>query len=130
MLNWENYPNFREEELACSYSKECKMHPDMMKVLQTIRNQYAKPMYISSGYRSKLHPLESEKKNPGEHALGMAVDIICSGDAALRILQLAIDNGIRRIGLNQKGSYNKARFIHIGIADKFYLGFPRAIWTY
>lgn len=129
-LDWDLYPNFSEEELACRYSKECRMHPDMMKILQNIRSQYGRPMFISSGFRSKQHPVEANKKNPGEHALGMAVDIICSGEAALKILQLAIENNIRRIGINQKGSHDRARFIHIGIADKFYLGFPKAIWTY
>lgn len=105
------------------------MHPLMMDLLQSIRTEYARPIFISSGFRSIRHPVEQEKEKPGEHTMGMAVDILCHGDNALKILKLAVDRGIRRIGLHQKGNAN-ARFMHLGIADKFDLSFPVAIWTY
>lgn len=105
------------------------MHPVMMDLLQSIRTEYARPMFISSGFRSVKHPVEQEKDKPGEHTLGMAVDILCHGDNALKILKLAQARDIKRIGLHQKGNAN-GRFIHLGIADRFDLSFPVAIWTY
>lgn len=129
MLNWADYPNFSRSELACKYTKECDMHPEMMKILQSIRDEYGKPIFLSSGFRSVKHPVEAEKDKPGEHTFGMAVDILCHGSVTIKLLELAINHGIRRIGLHQKGSFN-GRFMHIGIADKFKLDFPAAIWTY
>ena len=129
MIDWSKYPNFSECEFKCKYTGECNMHPVMMDLLQSIRNEYARPMFISSGFRSVKHPVEQEKAKPGEHTMGMAVDILCHGDNALKILKLAQDRDIKRIGLHQKGNAN-GRFIHIGIADRFDLAFPKAIWTY
>ena len=128
-INWSRYPNFSEREFACKHTGECKMHPMILDILQSIRHTYGKPMFISSGYRSPLHPIEAQKDKPGEHTLGMAVDILCYGGKAIKLLKLAHEHDIRRIGLHQKGNVN-GRFIHIGIADKFNLAFPEAIWTY
>lgn len=128
-MDWAKYPSFSRDELKCKHTGECNMHPDMMRILQSIRNELERPIFISSGYRSVKHPVEQEKDKPGEHTYGMAVDILCHGERAIKILELAINNGIRRIGVHQKGNAN-GRFIHIGIADKFMLEFPVGIWTY
>lgn len=129
MLDWNNYPNFSRDELKCKATGECDMHPEMMDILQQIRNELAQPIFISSGYRSVRHPVEQEKDKPGEHTLGMAVDILCHGPKALKIIKLAQDRNIKRIGVHQKGNPN-SRFVHIGIADRYKLDFPAAIWTY
>lgn len=105
------------------------MHPEMMRILQGIRNDLGKPIFISSGFRSVKHPVEQEKEKPGEHTYGMAVDILCHGIRALEIIWHAQQWGIKRIGVHQKGNPN-GRFVHIGIADRFDLSFPVAIWTY
>ena len=129
-MNWDDYPNFSEQELACSHCGACSMHPDIMRILQSMRDMHKRPIYISSGYRCKDHPVETMKDKPGEHAHGMAVDIICNGNVALEFLRYASNMGITRIGLNQKGRAS-GRFIHIGIADHHTSEFPsNAIWTY
>ena len=97
-------------------------------ILQKIRQIYGRPMIISSGYRSILHSSEKDKSHAGEHSLGLAADILCYGADALEILDVAINQGVKRIGINQKGDLN-ARFVHLGIGDRFGL-FPQAIWTY
>ncbi|HAT5918720.1 TPA: peptidase M15 [Legionella pneumophila] len=128
-MDWAKYPSFSRDELKCKHTGECNMHPDMMRILQSIRDELERPIFISSGYRSVKHPVEQEKDKPGEHTYGMAVDILCHGERAIKILELAINHGIRRIGVHQKGNAN-GRFIHIGIADRFMLEFPAALWTY
>lgn len=128
-MDWKLYPNFTLQELRCKHTGECNMHPDMMYTLQSIRTEYGKPIFLSSGFRSVKHPVEQMKEKPGEHTLGMAVDIICYNQTAHDVMRLAIKHGIRRIGLHQKGD-EKTRFIHIGIADRFSLEYPLAIWTY
>lgn len=129
ITDWSKYPNFKESEFKCKYTGECNMHPLMMEILQSIRTEYARPIFISSGFRSVKHPVEQEKDKPGEHTFGMAVDILCHGDNAVKLMKLALDRDIKRIGVHQKGNAN-GRFIHLGIADKFILAFPVAIWTY
>lgn len=128
-MDWSLYPNFSKEELKCKFSGDCKMHPDLMDVLQSIRDELKQPLFISSGYRSPSHPIEQQKKNAGEHTHGMAVDILCHGEQAIKIIGLAIKLGVKRIGVHQKGNVN-ARIVHIGIGDKYTLEFPKSIWTY
>ncbi|HDV5783358.1 TPA: hypothetical protein RJD83_000270 [Legionella pneumophila] len=128
-MDWDKYPNFRRDELKCKHTGECNMHPEMMRILQDIRNDLGRPIFISSGYRSVKHPVEQEKEKPGEHTYGMAVDILCHGERAIKIIELAINHDIKRIGVHQKGNAN-GRFVHIGIADRFMLEFPQSIWTY
>lgn len=128
-INWQNYPNFDAKELACKHCGAEGITAEMMDILQGIRTEIAKPIFLSSGYRCVKHPVEQEKDKPGEHTFGMAVDIIAHGARALDIIRMAQARNVRRIGMHQKGNPN-GRFIHLGIADKHDLAFPVAIWTY
>jgi len=122
--------NFSQQELSCSCCGKCEMHPEMLKLLQAIRNHHAKPLFISSGYRCEKHPVEMMKEIRGEHTYGLAVDIICHGAVALDIIRIAQGLGVERIGMNQKGRAN-SRFVHIGIGDRHLAQFPKnALWTY
>ena len=129
ILDWNDYPNFTIDELKCKHTGECNMHPEMMRILQEIRDDIKRPLFVSSGFRSVKHPVEVSKEKPGEHTLGMAVDLIAYGTNALEIISRAQAKGICRIGVHQKGNAN-SRFVHLGIADKYALEFPKSIWTY
>ncbi len=129
LIDWAKYPNFTPDELACKHCKAQGITPEMMDVLQGIRTEIAQPIFLSSGYRCVKHPVEQEKDRPGEHTHGMAIDILCYGARALRIIELAQQRNVKRIGVHQKGNPN-GRFVHIGIADRYNLAFPVAIWTY
>lgn len=128
-INWANYPNFDAKEMACKHCGAEGITPALMDVLQSIRTSLAQPIFISSSYRCVKHPVEQEKDKPGEHTLGMAVDIICHGARALEIIKLAQALDVKRIGVHQKGNPN-GRFVHIGIADRYKMEFPVSIWTY
>lgn len=128
-MDWTKYPNFHEDEFRCSYSGLCDMDEDFISLLQKIRNELSEPIIINSGYRDKTHPIEAAKKGIGEHQLGMAADIKASGTYALRLITVALNNGVSRIGINQKG-LTAEKYIHLGIADKKNKRFPKAIWTY
>lgn len=121
--------NFSRGEWACSHCGACNVHSELIDIVQSIRTRLNKPMFISSGYRCEDHHVEKSKINPGEHSLGMAVDIICHGSQALFILEQAQSLGVKRIGVSQKGIVS-SRFIHLGIADRFTNRFKNAIWTY
>ena len=128
-MDWSLYKNFSRDELACKHTNDCVMRDEMMIILQDVRDEYRLPIFISSGYRSPLHPIESMKDKPGEHVRGLAVDIICHGQKAVRLTELFFKHGVRRFGFHQKGNAN-ARYIHVGIADKFFSQYQQTIWTY
>lgn len=126
-MDWRQYPNFTEHEFKCSHTGKCQMRTEFMELLQTIRHAYGKPMVITSGYRDKTHPIEAKKAAPGEHSYGLAADIAVSGVDAMDLIVLAYGLGIRRIGVQQKGTGGK--FIHLGMGDKL-AHFPASIWSY
>lgn len=118
---WDLYPNFSKDEFNCHETGENDMQHEFMMRLQQLRTAYAKPMIISSGYRSPRHSIEARKANPGTHAQGIAADILVRGPDAIRLLEMAIRMGFNGIGVQQKGD---GRFIHLDTRD-----IP-AIWSY
>lgn len=128
-IHWADYPNFTAKEMACKHCGAEGIQPEMMDVLQYIRTSMAKPLFVSSGFRCVKHPVEQEKRKPGEHSMGLAVDILCHGERALRIIELAQMIKVKRIGVHQKGAVG-GRFVHLGIADRVSLEFPAGLWTY
>jgi uncharacterized protein YcbK (DUF882 family) len=123
-MRWENYPNFTEKELACTFTGKCFMMEHFMEKLQELRIAYGKPLIITSGFRDPKHPVEQAKKRPGVHTRGIAVDIACDGQEAYKIVRLAINLGFKGIGIKQKAS---GRFIHLDTFDQD----PRPnIWSY
>jgi uncharacterized protein YcbK (DUF882 family) len=99
------------------------MKPDFMRVLQAIRNEYGKPMTITSGYRHWTHPVEARKGHTtGEHTRGTCVDIACAdGRTRFELVQIALKHGITRIGIAKT-------FVHLGIGGA---GLPApVIWEY
>lgn len=123
-MDWSKYPNFSEAELRCSETGECKMQADFMRRLQALREEYGKPMAITSGYRSPQHSIEASKAQPGTHARGIAVDIAVSGQDCYELMNLAVKHGFTGIGVAQKGA---GRFLHI---DTFKGGPRPNVWSY
>ena len=97
--------------------------------LQALRDEWDKPIKLSSAFRSSSHPRERLKQNgPGYHHGingngGMAFDCLIAGEDVVPFIALAIKHGFRGIGVNQKGEWNQ-RFIHIDTRDKY------ACWSY
>ena len=120
---WELYPNFPKEEFDCKHTGENNMQHEFMEKLQRIRNVYGKSMKITSGFRSVKHPIEARKTHSnGEHTQGMCADVYCDNGAdRFKLIQLALANGITRIGIAKN-------FLHLGIGGK---GLPcYVIWEY
>ncbi len=121
-MDWTLYPNFSEAELRCHCGcGRADMKPDFMAILQVIRDEYGKPMHISSGYRCPAH--NAAIGGGPEHPTGKAVDLSCANPAAMELVALAVKYGIRRIGVSQNMG---KRFIHLGGSHEL----PVAIWSY
>ena len=116
--------HFSDQELRCSHCGENQMQPHFLELLERIREKFQKPMIVSSGYRCPDHPIEAKKAKPGAHASGLAVDIACSGLDAWRLLDIALEENVQGIGVQQTGG---GRFIHLDILE----GENRpTVWSY
>jgi uncharacterized protein YcbK (DUF882 family) len=120
-----NYPNFSLEEMRCKHTGIDGIKPELMEMLQKCRDLYGRPMIVTSAYRHPTHPIEARKAAPGEHAMGLAVDIHVTGSNALDLIDAALSAGFRRIGVNQNGDMKK-RFIHLGASKDL----PQGVWSY
>ena len=104
------WPNFTPEEWACKGTGRIVYHTEMMDALQGLRDIYGAPLVISSGYRSPEYDKKIGGKGP--HQTGLAVDILCSGADAHKLLRAAMAmNKWTGIGVSQKGNH-ASRFIH------------------
>jgi zinc D-Ala-D-Ala carboxypeptidase len=123
--------NFSREELQCSFSGECELEEDALNRLQALRDEWGKPIKLSSAYRAAHHPRERTKPNgPGYHHGkngngGQAFDVLIAGEDVIPFIALAIKHGFKGIGVCQspKTEWNQ-RFIHIDTREKF------ACWSY
>jgi zinc D-Ala-D-Ala carboxypeptidase len=110
--------NFSRDELKCSFSGECEIEEDALQRLQALRDEWGKPIRLSSAYRSAENPRERTKKTgPGYHHGvngngGQAFDVLIAGEDVVPFIALAIKHGFKGIGVNQKNEWNQ-RFIHI-----------------
>lgn len=122
------WKHFTLDEMKCSHTGECHMDEKFMEMLDDLREDFGRPMIISSAYRHPTHPVEAKKSRPGAHATGMACDVLVSGRDAFDLVEFAIMNGFTGIGVSQKGDHG-SRFIHLDIIEEE--GFPRPwIWSY
>lgn len=116
---------FTDDELRCKCGCEAYFFDQDARIaLNNIREECGFPFIISSACRCADHPLERAKTATGAHSYGKAVDVLVSGQNALTVLSVALAHGVKRIGVNQKGS---SRFIHLDWCDE--LPSP-AIWSY
>lgn len=110
---WEWAPFFTVKEFTCKGSGKCLMDADFMQRLYQLRDEYGKPMHVTSGYRSPEHNMEvSDTGAGGPHTTGKAVDISISGPDAYSLLALALKHGFTGIGVKQAGPFT-GRFLHI-----------------
>ena len=103
---------FTEEELACHGTGECDMEPEFMEKLIAVREDYNKPMIITSGYRHLAHNSTIGGAKHSPHLYGRAVDVKVMGGDALRLIKMALKHGMTGIGVKQRGNHD-GRFIHI-----------------
>ena len=104
------YKYFTEKELECKHCEEQGIDPAFMQKVDKLRDKMGFPFPITSAYRCPDHPIEASKSSPGAHTSGRAMDIVCSGKNAHKLLQEAMKMGFSGIGVSQKGD---SRFIHL-----------------
>lgn len=124
---WEWAPFFTVQEFTCKGNGACLMDADFMQRLFQLREEFNRPMVVTSGYRSPDYNLKvAETGATGPHTTGCAVDIAVNGSAAYDLINLAMQHGFTGIGISQKGL---SHFVHLDTLQPPL--FPRKmIWTY
>ena len=122
-MNWNLYPNFKASEMACKHTGQHGVRPELMRLLQTMRHEFGRPIVITSGYRHPSHPIEARKNEPGAHAAGLAADIACTDPRTVHeLVRLAMKHGATGIGISQRAG--QPRFVHVDLVPR------RAVWSY
>ena len=107
----EDLDYFTKEEFACQYTGENEISDRLLLKLDLLRARCGFPFVITSGYRSKDHPIEAKKEKAGTHAQGIAADIkVSGGNQRYTIVKHAIALGFNGIGV-------ASNFIHVDIRD-------------
>ena len=72
--------NFKVREFACSDGSDpIFIAPELVKILQTIRNHFGKPVTINSGYRTVNKNKACGGATYSQHLYGTAADITVKG---------------------------------------------------
>lgn len=120
--------HFSDAEVACKCG--CGMLPqqDFMDKLEALRVAFGRPMRVTSGARCPAHNAAvSSTGRTGPHTTGRAADVEVMGDAAHKLLRLALEAGFTGIGVKQKGVIRFLHFDDLPAAP----GQPRpTIWSY
>lgn len=72
--------NFRVKEFACQDGSDpIFISPELIEVLQKIRDHFGKPVIVNSGYRTAKHNKAVGGETYSQHLYGTAADIQVSG---------------------------------------------------
>jgi zinc D-Ala-D-Ala carboxypeptidase len=122
-VDWTAYKNFTPLEFVCRHTGRQGVKPELLDFLQQVRDVYARPMVITSGYRHRTHPIEAVKSTPGAHATGLAADIrVGPGSDVNDLVFVAMSLGARGVGISQRAG--RGRFVHLDLIDR------TAMWSY
>ena len=88
-----------------------------VKVLEPLRTQIGRPIYISSGYRSPRLNAAVGGVAKSQHQYGQAADIrILSAEDGARIMMFLRQNPFVSKALYERSNSNGGRWIHVAVA--------------
>ena len=124
-INWSLYKNFTKNELACNCN-ECNEEgckEELVQKLQELRDEVGFPIRLSSAYRCGKWNKKVGGHPNSAHKEGLAVDILCSGEKALIIVETALKLGWVGCGVSQRRGQ---KFVHLDLKKTK----TRRIWSY
>ncbi len=109
--------NFLLSEFQCKGGKCCghsvKIDPNLVNILQQVRDYIGKPVHITSGYRCRKHNTAVGGAERSQHMLGTAADIYVDDVSMEQIADIA-----DKIGSGGIGVYSN--FVHVDTRDQKY----------
>lgn len=118
MSNYFTYEEFDSPDIQGSGQLISK---NLLNKLNQAREEFGKPIVITSGYRTLRHNLEVGGKQNSSHLHGLAADISCNNSSdRFKLVQILLNVGFTRIGIGNS-------FLHIDIDTN---KTQNVIWTY
>lgn len=107
--------HFKAEEFRCKDGeKEFLWAPELLEILETIRNHFDAPVIINSGYRTPSWNTRVDGRPNSYHCKGMAADIVVKGHSSKDVAKYA--DSI----LKQGGVIRYTNFTHIDVREERY----------
>lgn len=108
--------NFKVREFKCNDGSDVILiAPELVTVLQKIRTHFARPVTITSAYRTPTHNKRENGEPFSQHLYGTAADIVVTGIAPAKVAQYAECLMSNTGGI---GIYTKRGFTHIDVRKK------------
>ena len=108
--------NFKAREYRCRDGSDAVyIHEELAKVLQEIRTHFARPVNITSAFRSHAHNLKEGGEADSQHLYGMAADIALPGVSPSKVAAYAETLMPDHGGI---GVYEKKGFCHVDVRSK------------
>jgi hypothetical protein len=116
------WPNFSPAEIACKGTSSLLVNDEALDALQRLRNVLAKPLILTSAYRSPQHNAAVNGATGSQHLEGAAFDVQMTNHDPEAFERAAKASGFRGIGY-----YPASGFIHIdtGPARTWGTPFPK-----
>ena len=100
--------NFSTQEFQCPCCGVASVDPRLVNLLQKVRDEFGKPISITSGYRCAAHNKAVKGSATSSHLYGFAVDVACASSAYRFDLLRIIPQYFVRFGVG-------ADFIHLDV---------------
>ena len=108
--------NFKVREFKCNDGSDVILiAPELVTVLQKIRTHFARPVTITSAYRTPTHNKKEGGDTYSQHQYGTAADIVVTGVATAKVAAYAETLLPNKGGI---GIYTKRGFTHIDVRKK------------
>lgn len=108
-------PHFKAEEFRCKdETKEFLWAPELLEVLEKIRNHFNAPVIINSGYRTPNWNTKVGGTSNSYHCKGMAADIVVKGHSSQEVAKYA--DSI----MEQGGVIRYTNFVHVDVREVKY----------
>lgn len=108
--------NFKVREFACKDGSDVILvAPELVTVLQKIRTHFARPITITSAYRTPAHNKKEGGEPFSQHLYGTAADIVVTGVAPAKVAAYVETLMPNKGGI---GIYTKKGFTHIDVREK------------
>ena len=107
--------HFKTKEFQCKDKSEYLLiSPELVKVLEKIRNHFNAPVVINSGYRTPAWNSKVNGASNSYHCKGMAADIVIKGHSSREVAKYA--DSI----MEQGGVIKYTNFTHIDVREEKY----------
>jgi len=102
--------NFKVKEFSCPGSDAILIDDALVVALQKVRDHFAQPVTITSGYRAEAWNKKIGGSPSSQHLLGKAADIVAQGVTPLAVARYAESMGMGGVGHYTAGQGNEYGF--------------------